>query len=162
MPEGVHEAAVVITGEEDWHSKSNLATVEKILNSLRAAMERESTERILLTPTMAGPFYASEKGSSSDGHITKIAQDDIEGWLEREMSLQRAFMGRSTLWIDLDVEEGGPVRPALAMRDSVDSVVVHARRRMCSECGSIVALGVPVCPYCGSKAFSSRVAPDDY
>jgi len=159
--EGIHEAAVIMTSESDWHSKSNLATVEKILNSLRAAMERESTEKMKLVPAITIPTNFPEADNPPDGHITKVDQNDVDGWLAREMNLQRAFTGRSTLWIDLDLEEEGPIRPALAFRDSVDSVVVHARRRMCSECGSIVAWGVPVCPYCGSRSFLSRTASED-
>jgi len=155
VPRDVHEAAVTISGEADWHSKSSLATVEKILNSLRAAMERESTDRIVLVPTLTGPPRRSRKPKeeSRDEYVTKIDQGDVTGWLDREMALQRAFIGKSVLSVDLDEAEGGSIKVEMAFRDSVDSIAIQAHRSMCSECGSIVAEAVPVCPYCGSRSF---------
>ena len=163
VPRDIHEAAMVITGESDPHSKSTLATTEKILNSLRAAMERESTDRILLVPTLTllPSRSPKQKEGSIGGHITDVNPEDVEGWLEKEMALQRSFVGRSTLWLDLDMSEEGPIHTSLALRNSVDAVALYARRRMCSECGAIVADNVPVCPYCGSRSFLSQATPDD-
>jgi len=160
IPLGVHETAVTIANETDWHSKSSLATVEKILNSIRASMDRESTDRIILVPALTCPASHSTERKSDvvRGYVTRIDQDNLEDWLEREMALQRSLMGRSTLWVDLDASDEGPIRSELALRSAVDSVIIHAERRMCSECGSIVAETVPVCPYCGSRSFLSQAA----
>jgi len=149
--DGIYAAAMALTGDSEPYSKSMLGIIEKMANSVRAAVQRESDESIVITANLTYNGLHPPKGQILPPDVS-----NLESWLRREAELQTMLTGSGLVVFDVDGSEMGAIRPEEAFDKGIDIVTLYSQRQMCSICGAIVPKNAPVCPYCGSRVFVSR------
>jgi ribonucleoside-triphosphate reductase len=146
----IRSSAKEIAGGESQRSYEGM--VEKIINSLRAATLRESSDKIkLLVAPMMNDYINSKEKLPLVGLEGGLPISDQLNAMKEDLTLQSKLIGTTSLGLNVDYVESKLIREITTNKE-VENLILFSRRKLCNNCGEIISTDSTICPYCGASA----------
>lgn len=146
----IRSSAKEISGGESQRSYEGM--IEKIVNSLRAATLRGSSDKVkLLIAPMINDYINSKGKLPLIGLEGDLPASDQLNAMKEDLGLQSKLIGTTFLGLNVDYIESKLIRE-IAINERVENLVLFSRRKLCNNCGEIISADSTICPYCGASA----------
>lgn len=146
----IRNSAKEMAGGESQRSYEGM--VEKIINSLRAATLRGSSDKIkLLIAPLTNDYIGSREKLPLAGLEGSLPVSDQLNAMKEDLALQDKLVGATFLGLNVDYVESKLIRE-IATNEGVENLILFSRRKLCNNCGEIISADSTICPYCGASA----------